>query len=803
MTAKPPPANRKLNSVLLGEFKKCLTMYEKKEYAEAIAKADHILTTKPEHGETLAVKGLCRFHLDAIDEGRSLIMTGLKHDPDSYIIWHVIALLERNEKNYHAALKAYQKSLTIDPTNQNVLRDLSLMQIQTREYEPLVITRRKQLTDKPEIRGNWTGLAIALYLKGDYLTAEKTLAAYEDSAPAKEDKDKTQSDDIENCELALFRNRCLISAGEYERALKHLLELEDKESKRHIPDQQSIFEHRCEIYLLQNRSKDAERVTRLLLRRNPNDRALYRQLEKVLGIADNVQLKAIMYKKLAQKYPRSDCPRSMPLEFLEGQSFVEAADSYVSSLIHRQVPSAFMNVKHLYKDAVKAAAIGEIALRIYESSSDDLSGSTDFLWSACFLAQHYSKLGDQKKALVFIEKAIEHTPTLVELHLTHGKILKRMGALRRAIDATENARELDLQDRYLNTKSAKYSMRSANADCSKAISLVSLFTRNDTTGTGVQDLHDMQGYWFLSEMAKNEARRGEGMMALKRFKAALNVFDEFEHEQLDFHLYALRKGTMNAYLDMLQWEDKLYKSKKFLRSTREVTEIYISLYDSKTAANKNSLPGYYNFRDVDFTAVATFKKKKKKSKVTPETSTNSNGLPTPEHRHDPDPEGYRLVKNVDLLEAALTHAKKLVEQGDNEGLVFQTEIYLRQKKYMLALQALKKLKAADASNAWISALARVAQAQLEGDNETDQNLKGMILKMLPALVEEGNADAFATARLAFSVPEYTPKAQELLKEVAHQDAATAIASYRALCGLDDSCNLTEYMKEIHPDCDQF
>lgn len=41
-----------------------------------------------------------------------------------------------------------------------------------------------------------------------------------------------------------------------------------------------------------------------------------------------------------------------------------------------------------------------------------------------FLAQHHSYLGDPDKALSLIERALEHTPTLIELYIVKGKILK-------------------------------------------------------------------------------------------------------------------------------------------------------------------------------------------------------------------------------------------------------------------------------------------------------------------------------------------------------------------------------------------
>jgi hypothetical protein len=49
---------------------------------------------------------------------------------------------------------------------------------------------------------------------------------------------------------------------------------------------------------------------------------------------------------------------------------------------------------------------------------------TAYLWTLYFLAQHYDKQRKTELALKTIDKAIEHTPTLVELYMTKGRILK-------------------------------------------------------------------------------------------------------------------------------------------------------------------------------------------------------------------------------------------------------------------------------------------------------------------------------------------------------------------------------------------
>jgi peptide alpha-N-acetyltransferase len=40
------------------------------------------------------------------------------------------------------------------------------------------------------------------------------------------------------------------------------------------------------------------------------------------------------------------------------------------------------------------------------------------VWALYFGAQHYDHVGDQVKAVALIDRAIEHTPTVLELYVT-------------------------------------------------------------------------------------------------------------------------------------------------------------------------------------------------------------------------------------------------------------------------------------------------------------------------------------------------------------------------------------------------
>jgi peptide alpha-N-acetyltransferase len=72
-----------------------------------------------------------------------------------------------------------------------------------------------------------------------------------------------------------------------------------------------------------------------------------------------------------------------------------------------------------------------------------------------------SRLGKElyDKSLLFINKAIEHTPTVIELYIHKAKIYQRLGDPEKAANLTEEARNLDLADRYLNAHSSKYLLK--------------------------------------------------------------------------------------------------------------------------------------------------------------------------------------------------------------------------------------------------------------------------------------------------------------------------------------------------------
>lgn len=111
--------------------------YEMKQYKNGLKLAKQILTNPKftEHGETLAMKGLTLNCLGRKDEAYDHVRRGLRNDLGSHVCWHVYGLLQRSDKKYDEAIKCYRNALKCEKDNIQILRDLSLLQIQMRDLE--------------------------------------------------------------------------------------------------------------------------------------------------------------------------------------------------------------------------------------------------------------------------------------------------------------------------------------------------------------------------------------------------------------------------------------------------------------------------------------------------------------------------------------------------------------------------------------------------------------------------------------------------------------------------------------------
>ena len=245
------------------------------------------------------------------DEAFALAKVALRNDMKSHVCWHVYGLLWRSQKNFEEAIRAYRMALNLEPESPQILRDLSLLQVQMRDYTGYVQSRHKMLLKREGFRQNWTALAVAHHLNGDLKEAERVLNLFEGTL-----KVEPSVRDVEHNEAMLYRNTVIAETGEMERALEHLDNIEKK-----TLDRTSVMEMRAHYLLRLERRQDAAIAFRALLARNGERRAYYQGLEEALELKrSDIQSRRNLYEELAQQDDTVDAARRIPLDFLEGTS---------------------------------------------------------------------------------------------------------------------------------------------------------------------------------------------------------------------------------------------------------------------------------------------------------------------------------------------------------------------------------------------------------------------------------------------------------------------------------------------------
>ncbi|KZV78442.1 hypothetical protein EXIGLDRAFT_633981, partial [Exidia glandulosa HHB12029] len=106
------------------------------------------------------MKGLLLQQSGKRDEGLELAKRGVRFDLTSHIVWHVLGLIYKADRNYEEAHRSFTQALRFDKENINLLRDSAMLQLQLRLFESLQETRWTILRLRPNMRQNWIALAV-------------------------------------------------------------------------------------------------------------------------------------------------------------------------------------------------------------------------------------------------------------------------------------------------------------------------------------------------------------------------------------------------------------------------------------------------------------------------------------------------------------------------------------------------------------------------------------------------------------------------------------------------------------------
>ncbi|CAM9754442.1 unnamed protein product, partial [Discosporangium mesarthrocarpum] len=612
----PIPENRVLPKKETDLFKSIVKFYERKDYKKGLKAADTVLKKFPNHGETLAMKGLTLNCVDKKEEAHDHVRRGLKADLRSHVCWHVFGLLHRSDRNYGEAIKCYLNALRIEPENMQILRDLANLQIQIREVKGFLETRRRILKLKSNLQANWMAYAVANHRMGEMKTAVEAIDAFIKSFKGEEEEKLDER--YTTSELMMFKNQALSESGMFEEAFQHLDECKGK-----VMDALSWSLKKGEMALATGRFEVAEEMYRGLLKRGEDNYQIHRGLQcavlqlpwtlsqeaMALGICDlpsgcldgsgaldegRLQKLKELYEGLKREFPKSSAVERIPLTFLRGEELRVPLALYMKRNIRHGVPSLGSDLCSLFvgrepgdsdnscnvtgvaageggeggegeglgrpaprvRDPVDLAADWkqQMVMGITESLVESLDKTGRFppeegeedgggsgeecLTMALFLrAQLEEKAGRLEEALATVERCMTRSPRSLDFPQRRGRILKKMGAIDEAARVMDEVREMDLADRYINSKATKYLLRAGKIKEAERTS--ALFTRHE--GDPQHNLFEMQCSWFELEWAEAQVRAGKPGLALKKAYAVHSHYEDFVEDQFDFHSYCMRK----------------------------------------------------------------------------------------------------------------------------------------------------------------------------------------------------------------------------------------------------------------------
>jgi tetratricopeptide (TPR) repeat protein len=539
--AAVPSGQQVLGGKEASNFKEVNRLYECRDFKRALRVCDDILKKVPDHGETMALKALCLHASGKKEEGMDMSRRALKANMKSQVTWHVLGTMHRGDMNhrqglarFHSiptfnprhreAMRCFLQALKWDKENFQIMRDLASVEVHIGEFKMHVECRRQMMQLNPKARQSWHGFVVSLHLAGNLTEALRAMCTYEDmcAADLKSLKDEQESPEqkVENMEAALYHSLLLEEGMGPQPALEYLQALKSSRmpSLRSltVDPNSEVTEVLARLNLACGFAHAARSLYSRLLFFMPECAEFHLKLMVSKGIiTPDCTVDAITPPSAAQqtaidahidacigRLPPSACRfiHRLRLGLLSGDLFCTRLNEYLQSGLHKGMPSLHQGIKPLYKSAerlqlLEACIEGTLVyLKQHGRLPLDPEGSQCspdvFFWCMFMTAQHRLVVGRLDDALAMIVEATRHTPTVLDSYMVKARILKRMGDFVGAEAAAEEARCMDLADRFINTFSTRYQIK--NGHCAAAEATLMLFCKNDEFGPALQT------NWFVS-----------------------------------------------------------------------------------------------------------------------------------------------------------------------------------------------------------------------------------------------------------------------------------------------------------------
>ena len=564
------------------EFQMALKEFDAKRYEKVEKLCDRMISKNPKDDQALALKGLNYYFLQKPELGEQILKQALKANFKSPVAWHFYAIFHKERGNYSQAMKSYNKALNFAPTNFNIIRDLSYMQLYLRQLDSFVQTCKLGVENKPGMLINWVTLAFSYSLVKDYKSALAALNSVE-----KLGKETLKKNDIH--ELKLFNAMIQSKDKKYEEAMNYLIhfksELIDKPMVYDMIVQNAIKAKKYNIgldYCTKALNLNPDNINLILyyfiMKINQND-FQPKTYNDLLNIQENYKYLKDMTEVLSElknNYPKSKIIKNLELSFSQNEEFEKKFENYFITQLEITIPSIFINIQFIYKLQPHKIKIIQKILDKYNANikssskiNDNLDLPIHVAWVYFYEAQHYLFLSELEEAINYINVAIDITPSVIEFYMVAAKIFKHSYMIDNYILAYDKARMLDVGDRYLNAKTAKIYLRSG--DIEKNSELMKEFVSDPLTEENIKFTETL---WYLNECGGAFLIKKNIIRSHYCFKNVINVFLAIIKDQVDFYNFCLRRNMLKDLYHTIVFLNGIAKNKYVIQALIKIDIIY-------------------------------------------------------------------------------------------------------------------------------------------------------------------------------------------------------------------------------------
>ena len=564
------------------EFQMALKEFDAKRYEKVEKLCDRMISKNPKDDQALALKGLNYYFLQKPELGEQILKQALKANFKSPVAWHFYAIFHKEKGNYSQAMKSYNKALNFAPTNFNIIRDLSYMQLYLRQLDSFVQTCKLGVENKPGMLINWVTLAFSYSLVKDYKSALAALNSVE-----KLGKETLKKNDIH--ELKLFNAMIQSKDKKYEEAMNYLIhfksELIDKPMVYDMIVQNAIKAKKYNIgldYCTKALNLNPDNINLILyyfiMKINQND-FQPKTYNDLLNIQENYKYLKDMIEVLSElknNYPKSKIIKNLELSFSQNEEFEKKFENYFINQLEITIPSIFINIQFIYKLQPHKIKIIQKILDKYNANikssskiNDNLDLPIHVAWIYFYEAQHYLFLSELEEAINYINVAIDITPSVIEFYMVAAKIFKHSYMIDNYILAYDKARMLDVGDRYLNAKTAKIYLRSG--DIEKNSELMKEFVSDPLTEENIKFTETL---WYLNECGGAFLIKKNIIRSHYCFKNVINVFLAIIKDQVDFYNFCLRRNMLKDLYHTIVFLNGIAKNKYVIQALIKIDIIY-------------------------------------------------------------------------------------------------------------------------------------------------------------------------------------------------------------------------------------